>query len=223
MIIFINDDRSYLAWVKSHRGGFVLDAPRRSGRAQRVLHLASCAEIRLGKRRHWTTGQRLKACCLDMAELLEWSQETAGAEPSICQTCRPGSEAPADGAGGSNGEGVRLSPLSGNVLNFVLESTVVQLTNNDPGYRLTVADIATCLGKTVAQLRPALQRLTEATLLEISPPARKDGSLARYAIVAPTASALRTLPAYAESSDDELEAELERLSPRVVGCSGTSR
>jgi hypothetical protein len=209
MIIFINDDRSYLAWVRSHRDGFVLDAPRASGRSRRVLHRTTCPLVRTGKR-HWTTCQRLKACSLDMAELIEWGRQSSYAQASVCDQCRPDTKASSDQAL-SKKSAVHLSPLAGNVLNYVLESTVVQLTNHDPEYRLTVSDIASCLRKTPSQLRPALERLAHAALLEFSPPARGDAGFTARAMVAPTIAALRTLPAYAESSEDELQAELAEL------------
>lgn len=71
--------------------------------------------------------------------------------------------------------------------------------------------VAACLRKTPAQLTQVIKRLLEAGYLTISQPLRRDGTFAENGSIRPTIAALRTLDAYAESSDDELEAEIARL------------
>jgi DNA-binding GntR family transcriptional regulator len=94
----------------------------------------------------------------------------------------------------------------------VLETSVVQLSRGEGDYRLTVADIASCLGKTPAQLRAALRRLAADGFLTLSQRARKMATISSQARVAPTGRALRTLPAFADADDIELGANLQRLA-----------
>lgn len=211
MVIFLNEDRAYLSWLRQHRSGYVLDAQGNPHRRQRILHRATCQSIRQGKHRHWTTGQRLKACSLDLAELAGWAQETGGFPADVCQTCcpqldkevAPGVESPASEP---------LTPLSSNVLNFVLESSVIQLRQSEPDYRLTVGETATSLHKTARQLAPALRRLLAADYIHLSQKPSADGSYSPRTIIWPTATGLSTLPAFAEMRPPEVQAELERLT-----------
>src|SRR5687768_1548342 len=159
MIIFINDDRAYLSWIRSHRGGFVLEA-RRTGNGQRLVHRSTCGAIRTGDRRHWTTGQRLKACSMSLPELADWVRETSGRELPCCGECRPDTEL-SDGAPEHGANAVRLSPLAGNILNYALETAIIHLTNGAARYHLTIGEVATCLHKTPAQLTQAIRRLLD--------------------------------------------------------------
>jgi hypothetical protein len=215
MIIFLNDDQAYLSWVRFHRDGFVLDGRRRHGRHQGLLHRSTCATIRGGKHKHWTTGTRLKACSMDLSELADWARETSGAEASACEACHPGTET-SENLAGASAEATRFTPLSSNVLTYTLETAIIHLSNGAAGYRLTVADIAACLRKTPAQLTQAIQRLLDAGYLTISRPLRRNGAFAENGLIRPTIAALRTLEAYASSSDGELQAEIDKLGDRAV-------
>jgi hypothetical protein len=205
MIIFLNDDPAYLCWVRHHGAGFVLDARRKPGRRSRMLHRATCPNIRSGRRSHWTTGQRLKACSRDRDELINWAEETGGAPPPACEACSPmAASAPA--------ESVPLTRLSSNVLNHVLETTVVQMTNGDEDQGITMAEVASCLGKTPAQLTAAVKRLMEGGYLLTPAIGGRNGRVSPRTLLAPTPAALRTLPGFAETSEDDLRRELARHS-----------
>lgn len=221
MIIFLNDDRAYLSWVRSHRGGFVLEA-RRQGRGRRLVHRSTCETVRSGKHRHWTTGQQLKACSMSLPEIVDWVRETCGCELSCCPECQPTTEAPEDVAA-NEADAMRLTPLASNILNYSLETAIVHLTNHPGRYRLTIREVADCLHKTPAQLTGAIQRLVAAGLLTVSPPGR-NGRFAARATILPTIAALRTLDGYAGWAETELHEELQRLSSSdAMTCEGANR
>lgn len=211
MIIFLNDDRAYLSWVRSHRGGYVLEA-RRKGH-NRLVHRSTCEAVRSGKHRHWTTGQQLKACSMSLTEIVDWVRDTSGCELPCCEDCRPEADLPAD-AGEHADEAVHLTPLADHILNYVVETAIVHLTNSAARYRLTVGEVSECLHKTPAQLAQALRRLLEGDFITASRPLRRDGTLAESTGIWPTPAALRTVDGYATYSDQELHSEVERLQAR---------
>jgi hypothetical protein len=212
MIIFLDEDGAYLSWVKRHGAGFVLDGTRQHGRHKGLLHRSTCADIRTGKHKHWTTGKRLKACSMDLGELAQWARESLGKDAAECAACHPNESVAAET------HVVPLTRLGSNVLNYVLETSIVHLTNGAMRYRLSVADIAACLHKTPAQLTQSIVRLLEGGYVSVTP-LHKNGTFSESALVRPTIAALRTLDAYAESSDEDLEAELQRLG-EPAGQSG---
>lgn len=101
----------------------------------------------------------------------------------------------------------RLSRLGRDILDYVLDAAVIHLEHAQPPYHLTIGDIAACFAKTPGQLVDALHRLSVAGLIMTI---GSDRTMARQ-IVSPTTAALRTLPAFAEASDAELQAELAKL------------
>lgn len=207
MIIFLDDDRAYLSWIRRHGDGFVLDGPKQHRRHQSWLHRSTCADIRQGKRKHWTTGTKLKACSMDPAELSNWARNSLGKDAAKCEACHPQA---ADCLQDTPGQPLPLTRLSGNVLNYVVETAIVHLANCASRYRLTVGDIADCLHKTPAQLSQAFARLLDADYLVIDP-RHKNGTFSDEALVQPTIAGMRAMDAYPESSDAELRAEIARL------------
>jgi hypothetical protein len=145
---------------------------------------------------------------MDLTELAEWARDNSGAEPPACDACQPRNEA--SGLTGST-DPATLTPLARNVLDYVLETAIVHLTNGGSSYRLTVGDIAACLHKTPGQLAQVIRRLLDGGYLSLSPSLRRDGSASVKAEIKPTATALRVLDAYREFSDIALHAELKRL------------
>lgn len=208
MIVFLDEERAYLYWVAHHRTGFVLDALRQPSKRRGVLHRATCAEIKTpaSKRTHWTTGRHLKACSLDAQELTHWAVEQGLAEPAACESCW----AAAEPAGVEHPE--RLSRLESEVLTLVLEVASLHLDDRDGSYRLTVAKTAQCLAKTPGQLAAALGRLVDAGFLKLAGKIKPGEPAPEHSRLLPTIAAMKTLPAYQDSRDAEIEAELALLA-----------
>jgi hypothetical protein len=209
MVIFLNDDRAYLYWVTHHRQGFVLDGKRRPKLGHLVLHRATCREIKSGASRHvhWTTGSKLKACCLDRTELDAWSVDETGEAPQRCSNCEPDHEPPAN----SDGH-VHLSKLANEILEYILEAAIIHFEIERPPYHLTVADISACFAKTPGQISPALHRLLESGFITLPGHIATAAAIPPKRIVLPTATALRTLEAFCTENDSTIQSELAKLT-----------
>jgi len=207
MLIVLNDDRAYLAWLAHHRAGYVLDGRRRPKLGQLVLHRAACDSVRpqAGSRRHWTTGVKLKACALDRDELVHWAEEETGLEPQFCPACAPQETPPA--------EAVHLTRLERDLVDFVLDAALVHLEPDSPPYRLTVGDIAACFAKTPGQLAGPLERLEAGGWLTLE--AAGTRGPAASCRVLPTPQALRSLEAFQTASDAMIQADLASLTDRA--------
>lgn len=213
MVIFLDEERAYLSWTGHHREGFVLDALRRPTRKRPTLHRAGCGEVRSAtiKRTHWTTGRRLKACALDRDELVAWSEHEYGAAPAECTQCTPTRQQRL--AAASSGDDARsLTHLGKELVDFVVEAAVIQLDHDQCQYNLTVGDLASSFGKTPGQLTPALLRLVEDGYLRIEGKLAPGRALPKRRGVYPTATALRTLPAFEPMSQRAIAKELRRLA-----------
>ena len=208
MIVFLDEERAYLYWVAHHRTGFVLDGLRQPAKRGAVLHRATCPDIKTsaGKRTHWTTGRHLKACSLDARELTNWAAAEGRAEPTHCETCWAATEPSA----ASHPE--RLSRLESEVLTLVLEVASLHLDDRDGSYRLTVGKTAQCLAKTPGQLAAALGRLVDAGFLKLACKTKPGEPAPDNSRLLPTIAAMKTLPAYQDSRDVEIEAELALLA-----------
>lgn len=210
MIVFLNEDRSYLNWVTHNRQGYVLDGRRRPKVRQLVLHRATCAEVKgsFKSRTHWTTAGRLKACALSLEELKVWAAEETDLAAVVCDNCRPGEENLSEESSSPH-----LTKLAAEVLDYVVEAAVIHLDNEHPPYRLCVGDIAACFAKTPGQLSAALHQLVDMGLTVMHGRMAKDAPFGPKVLVFPTPDALRTLDAFREESDAALVAELEKLHP----------
>ena len=81
---FRNDDEGYRDWLRTHRGGWVLNVGSPSDGLK--LHHAICDTIRT--RRAHTSGGYVKVCSTDRAALIAYARRIA--EPSIeCPSCSP--------------------------------------------------------------------------------------------------------------------------------------
>lgn len=208
MIIFLNDDRAYLYWVAHHRPGFVLDGKRKPKLGHLVVHRATCHEIKspASQRAHWTTGSKLKACCLDRAELEDWAIQETGASPEHCPKC---GKKEAD----IHDSQAHLSKLASEVLEYILEAAIIHFEVERPPYHLTVADIAACFGKTPGQISPVLHRLLEAGFITIQGHVGPVAPVPPKRVVLPTVTAIRTLEAFRAESDSTIQIELAKLGP----------
>lgn len=87
MVIIVNDDDSYLAWVEANEDGFVVNAEN-PPRADTVrVHRANCRHITTPARSNWTTTGYMKICSNVMEELDEWAARAVGALPD-CASCK---------------------------------------------------------------------------------------------------------------------------------------
>ncbi len=85
---FIDDDAGYLAWVRAHPDGFVVNAPRSGGSVPLILHGARCTFISSVIRSNYTTTSYYKVCAEDREALLRWLQGRAG-KWKTCPVCTP--------------------------------------------------------------------------------------------------------------------------------------
>lgn len=207
MIVFLDEDRSYLSWLAHHRHGFVLDWLRRPTHKQPTIHRANCVAIKLAKskRTHWTTGRHLKACSLDLDELVAWANEEGASGVEFCEQCRPNETVQ------TASHDRHLTKLGKEVVDFVIEAAVVHLDEHDAGYRMTVADIAQCLDKTPGQISATLRRLIEDGYLRLEGGIAAADDLPNDRRVFPTVESLRSLPAYGAMPDDAVQEELKSL------------
>ena len=209
MIIFLKEDGAYRSWVTHHRQGYVVDGRWKKEFRRLVLHRATCGEIRIapGKSSHAMTGGRFKACSASHEELVAWAGQCADATPELCSQCQPTVLPAMDPADSHH----KLSRLSAEILDYVLDVAVIHLDDPTSVYRLTISDIAGCLGKSAAQLTDALRRLTEEGLITVVELPRRARDNVNSRMVLPTAGALRTLPAFSELADEQLAGQLAIL------------
>ena len=109
---FVHDDAGYLAWLKAHPAGFVLNTYPHVTSAYLVLHRVACGTInrQLAAGRTWTDLYG-KTCDDDRTAIERWAIEQTGKPVKPCGHCLPG----ADGAvatvttkpGGGSGHGPR--------------------------------------------------------------------------------------------------------------------
>ncbi len=91
MIIFIDEDEAYHAWLADHPRGLVVNARRKPSPRYLVLHKASCAEVS-GPRRQHTSGPYIKICAHGAHELVDWAVRDVGGRFAFAcsanRTCR---------------------------------------------------------------------------------------------------------------------------------------
>lgn len=86
---FCDDDTNYLAWRAAHPDGYVINILRSHNPAAARLHYAKCSTIGQIARRLALTGQYVKVCADELAELEQWANVYVGAPIRPCGTCRP--------------------------------------------------------------------------------------------------------------------------------------
>ena len=84
---FVDDDEGYLAWLREHPRGYVVNAERRPRSEYLVLHRATCHTIS-GKAGSWTKTYT-KVCAKTVADLDAWAHTETGGYPSRCGFCPP--------------------------------------------------------------------------------------------------------------------------------------
>ena len=139
-----------------------------------------------------------------MEALKTWAVEQAQVDPKLCPNCLA-TDTPPD-------QPLHLSHLDKEVLSFVLEVATLHLDDRDASYLLTVGKTAKCLAKTPGQLAATFQRLAEQGLLKLVGKMKPGEAAPIHCQLLPTVAAMKTLPAFQDASDNEIEAELATLS-----------
>jgi hypothetical protein len=88
--IFVRNDTGYLAWLASHRDGFVVNCHEKPVANYLMLHRATCAWINPPKFKNWTTVGYIKACSPTVDDLDSWALAATGGRLRHCKSCKPG-------------------------------------------------------------------------------------------------------------------------------------
>ncbi len=97
MQVFDDDDGPYLAWLREHPDGYVLNRRRGKSDDYLVLHRASCQRVQdyneMARPGGFTTRGYIKVCSDSLAELQQYARGR-GARPdgsfsSKCRSCSP--------------------------------------------------------------------------------------------------------------------------------------
>jgi len=219
MIIILNDDPAYLAWLEANPRGYVVNAHRTPKARYLVLHRAACADISAARRSHWTTGPYIKVCSRNVQELADWAHDDIGGPLQPCERCRPKFE-PVSSAGQSVREldHPHLTKMGDHLLSYILELAVMSLDGMGH-YREsppTVGKLAKYFDKTVGQITPVLRRLLEDGYISVGKDTPPEARFSGKSIVYPTAASLRTVPAFAEMKDQEVNLAITSLFGEIV-------
>ncbi len=87
MHTFVDDDEGYVAWLRAHPDGYVVNADRPPIASYLRLHHSTCRTVNELPRngRAWTvTSTKI---CGQRDELERWAERTVGGELSPCPTC----------------------------------------------------------------------------------------------------------------------------------------
>jgi hypothetical protein len=144
---------------------------------------------------------------MDEAELTSWAEEQTGSRLTACEDCQPDQE---NSAIDEHQAKHALTRFGRDVLSFVLDLAVVYLDDQAPRFHPQMHDIAEYLGKTPAQVMPAIQRLIDEGYLPCDRPIAGNAPL-NAEIIYPTAKAIRSIPAFGAMPEEAIVAELDKL------------
>jgi hypothetical protein len=213
LIIIINDDDAYLAWLEAHPRGYVVNAHRRPKPRYLVLHRTGCTEISAARRAHWTTGPYIKVCSRHVEELVAWARDDVGGALRPCERCRPKLPTAMAAEPAREADHPHLTKMGDHLLSYILELAVMSLDGmghyceNPP----TVGKLAKYFERTVGQVTPVLRRLLEDGYISVGPDAAPENRFSYKSVIYPTAASLRTVPAFAELNDREVAAAIATL------------
>lgn len=95
-IEFINDEQSYLNWLRVNSEGFVVNTPKSKPLNNRVLHTAACSHVTKlrgnAKIGGFTERNYIKICSLSVYQLRDWTKlegMKCGSFDKECPHCRP--------------------------------------------------------------------------------------------------------------------------------------
>lgn len=88
---FRDNDDSYLDWLAGHTDGYVINILRSHNPTTAKVHRASCRTINGVPARGdtWTTGDYVKVCADQLADLDQWALDQVGNPIQRCGTCHP--------------------------------------------------------------------------------------------------------------------------------------
>jgi 5-methylcytosine-specific restriction protein A len=93
---FDSNDKAYLAWIRDHPNGFVINTPRNRSTDYMLLHRATCYSIaRYHPRANvggFTERDYVKICADDVRSLQVWVRQNGredGSFSSECGMCQP--------------------------------------------------------------------------------------------------------------------------------------
>lgn len=91
MPMFDNADVEYVRWLETHPQGYVLNTSRSPRPDYLILHRASCKSVSRAAEPpvRWTTGDYIKVCAGNPAEIEHWCRQERGASPQPCGQCHP--------------------------------------------------------------------------------------------------------------------------------------
>jgi len=87
--IFINDEKSYLSWLRQNPNGLVVNSYAHPSPEYLILHRSTCWTISTDIRTNWTTTGYIKICSRDKRELEKWAGKEVGGKLHSCQICKP--------------------------------------------------------------------------------------------------------------------------------------
>ena len=149
------------------------------------------------------------ACSQALEALQAWLNESGGSSVA-CVDCDPGLE---------RSSSVSESPtrLGRDILDYVVDAAVIHMeTPEGAPYRLTVGDVAACLGKTPAQLAHALVDLELGGWLRATGERGDRRAPAKDQPIFPTAKALLAFATFSDERLEDLERRLESLAANPV-------
>lgn len=90
IVTFVDDETGYLAWVRDHPHGFVVNTHRHPSASYLKLHRSTCSFVSGTPLRGtvWTKDYS-KVCANDVTALHAWARETVGGALSACSHCAP--------------------------------------------------------------------------------------------------------------------------------------
>lgn len=131
---FRDDDAGYLQWLAAHADGYVVNIVRSYGRSTARLHRASCWTIN-GQPSNGValTGQYVKVCALQLAELDQWAIDQVGHPIARCGACHPSSPAGQGNSAAETEQAVATKVLEGrhDISGPTADSAVVEAWADD--------------------------------------------------------------------------------------------
>lgn len=88
---FRDNDDGYLGWLADHPDGYVINILRSYNASTAKLHCAGCRTINgnPASGNTWTTGDYIKVCADQLADLDRWALERVGSSIDGCGICHP--------------------------------------------------------------------------------------------------------------------------------------
>lgn len=86
---FVGPEAEYLAWLRAHPRGYVVNTYRTPSASYLKLHRATCWTIDGTREANYTSGDYSKVCAETVTELEDWARRTLGGSLDACSRCDP--------------------------------------------------------------------------------------------------------------------------------------